>query len=124
MQLNLFTPIQDHFVDVNKKVEVQELKEYLGFSCIKCGVKKPGLKTNTDAYYYCEDCAEKPLYDDYTDWHIEKGAAIKCNGEKIVQLRQFKPFCLVCQTTKEVRFIEQEKANFCKKCEEVYCVNL
>lgn len=120
-QLGLFSHLNDvveQKAGLNQEPEEKDSStchlEYIP-TCIKCGVKSPDLKSNSGAYHYCEGCADKPYKDDYTDWHIEKGAAITVEGKPIV-----KPYCLVCQKTENLKWSNNDKSHYCPSCWEAY----
>jgi len=35
--------------------------------------------------------------------------------------RILRPYCMICQTTENVRYVEKEKAHYCATCEVTYC---
>jgi len=117
-QLGLFSHLND--VTEQKTKQEPEEKDFstcqVGYipTCIKCGLKTTALKSNGGAYFYCENCAEKPLYDDYTEFHFNNNGAIKVNGQK------FNPYCLICQKTEDLRWNEKDKSHYCSSCWETY----
>jgi len=38
-----------------------------------------------------------------------------------IQERILRPYCMICLTTENVRYVEKEKAHYCGPCEGVYC---
>lgn len=49
----------------------------------------------------------------------EKYSCLMCSDCK--QKYEPKAYCLICQTTIDVNFVQKENAYYCKACEDLYC---